>query len=178
MADQLRSKTVLGPDCKISGDLVLDNDAVIMGGFSGTLRVTGVLEITDSASVQGTVVAGMLKVAGSVEADMVAEEAVELLPGATVNGQIYTARLTVADGASFDGDVHVGPRAVEQAGEVMDRVGSAESAAPRPSAQAGEPVEGEHKPGNGNPNAMLQRRRPQPYGFQKRLATNGAGHHD
>ncbi len=176
MADQPRSKTVLGPDCKISGDLVLDNDAVIMGGFSGTLRVTGVLEITDSAQVQGTVVAGMLRIAGLVEADVVADEAVELLPGAQVNGQIFTARLSVADGASFDGNVHVGPRAVEQASDVLDRVTQPEPTTARPAMQNGETPDSDLKATNGGANAMLQRRRPQPYGFQKRLATNGAGH--
>ncbi|MEM6749527.1 MAG: polymer-forming cytoskeletal protein [Planctomycetota bacterium] len=119
MADTTRNKTVLGPDCKISGELSLDNDAVIMGSFQGTLRVSGTLELTDSASIKGTIIAGTLRLAGQAEADVVAEQACELLPGATLTGQLYTARLHVVDGAVFQGDVCIGPKAIQAATEAL-----------------------------------------------------------
>lgn len=122
MSDTHTSKTILGPDCNISGDLNLDNDAVIMGTFSGTLRVTGMLELTDSSRVSGTIIVGTLRLAGQAEADVVAEDGVELLPGATLTGQLFTSRLNVVDGATFQGDVCVGPKAMQAASEAFKNV--------------------------------------------------------
>ena len=119
MSEAPRNKTVLGPDCRISGELTLDNDAVIMGHFSGTLRVTGMLELTDSAEVSGTIIVGTLRLAGKAEADVVAEEAVELMPGAHLAGQLFTSKLNVIEGAVFQGDVCVGPRAIQAANEAL-----------------------------------------------------------
>jgi cytoskeletal protein CcmA (bactofilin family) len=119
MGEATRNKTVLGPDCKISGELTLDNDAVIMGQFTGTLRVTGMLELTDSSQINGTIIAGTLRMAGKAEADVVAEHGCELLPGAQLLGQLYTSHLNVIEGAVFQGDVCVGPKAIQAAGEAL-----------------------------------------------------------
>jgi len=119
MGEVTRNKTVLGPDCKISGDLTLDNDAVIMGQFTGTLRVTGMLELTESSQISGTIIAGTLRMAGKAEADVVAEHGCELLPGAQLLGQLYTSHLNVIEGAVFQGDVCVGPKAIQAAGEAL-----------------------------------------------------------
>lgn len=119
MGEVTRNKTVLGPDCKISGELTLDNDAVIMGQFTGTLRVTGMLELTESSQINGTIIAGTLRMAGKAEADVVAEHGCELLPGAQLLGQLYTSHLNVIEGAVFQGDVCVGPKAIQAAGEVF-----------------------------------------------------------
>lgn len=119
MGEQTRNKTVLGPDCKISGELTLDNDAVIMGQFTGTLRVTGMLELTESSQINGTIIAGTLRLAGKAEADVVAEHGCELLPGAQLLGQLYTSHLNVIEGAVFQGDVCVGPKAIQAAADAL-----------------------------------------------------------
>lgn len=121
MGEATRNKTVLGPDCKISGELTLDNDAVIMGQFTGTLRVTGMLELTESSLINGTIIAGTLRMAGKAEADVVAEHGCELLPGAQLLGQLYTSHLNVIEGAVFQGDVCVGPKAIAAATEAFGR---------------------------------------------------------
>ena len=121
MSDARTSKTVLGPDCRISGELALDNDALIMGQFTGTLRVSGTLELSESSQVSGMIIAGALRLAGRAEADVVAEDAVELLPGAELIGQLYTSRLNVVEGATFQGDVCVGPKAIQAAKEALDQ---------------------------------------------------------
>lgn len=133
MSEAPRNKTVLGPDCRISGELTLDNDAIIMGHFSGTLRVTGMLELTDSAEVTGTIIVGTLRLAGKAEADVVAEEAVELMPGAHLAGQLFTSKLNVIEGAVFQGDVCVGPRAIQAANEAL---GGEDYEQPQPRQQA------------------------------------------
>lgn len=129
MPDQVQHKTILGADCRITGELSLDNDAVIMGQFKGTLRVRGVLELTESSRVQGTVVAGAARLGGTAEADVIAEQGAELLPTAKLTGQIYSTHLNIMEGAVFQGDVQVGPKALEAAAallaETRDGQGSA-----------------------------------------------------
>ena len=167
MADAPRTKTVLGPDCKISGDLVLDNDAVIMGSFAGTLRVAGVLEVADSAQISGTIVVGGLKLAGSAEADVVADDFVELLPGAELLGQVYTGRLNVGEGATFEGGIHIGPQSHDAARELVAQV------------DAGNGNAAEAKPSGDGANAVLQRRKSRGFGMGNRApVTNGASHDD
>ncbi|QQE11371.1 polymer-forming cytoskeletal protein [Planctomycetota bacterium] len=170
MSEAMKNKTVLGPDCRISGELSLDNDAVIMGQFKGTLRVSGTLELTDSAEVAGTIIVGHLRLAGRAEADVIAENGLELLPGAQLIGQVYTSNLNVVEGAVFQGDVCIGPKAMEAAGEVLAQHNIA---APAPAATedyteeqyidepiAEEAVDAsEVKTVPGSVNAILQRRR-------------------
>lgn len=164
MGDGQRNKTVLGPDCRISGELALDNDAVIMGQFKGTLRVSGVLELTESSEVSGTIIAGSVKLAGVAEADIVAEMGVELLAGAQLTGQLYTTNIQVAEGATFQGDVCVGPKAIAAAFEAL----AIDEAQPQQRAAAAQPMhdddtdaadDSEARTVPGSVNQILQRRR-------------------
>lgn len=123
MTDQAKTtKTVLGADCRIAGDLTIDNDAVVMGQFKGTLRVSGLLEVTDSATVTGTIIVGGLRLAGRADANVVAEQGVELLAGAQLTGKLYTTTLAIVEGAVFTGDVCVGPKAMQAAGAILREV--------------------------------------------------------
>jgi len=163
MGEGQRNKTVLGPDCRISGELTLDNDAVIMGQFKGTLRVSGVLELTESSEVSGTIVAGSLRLSGAAEADVVAETGVELLPGAHLVGQLYTTNIQVSEGATFQGDVCVGPKAIAAANEALGGDEKAQRPAVSSMAQShddeDEDAEGEARTVPGSVNQILQRRR-------------------
>jgi cytoskeletal protein CcmA (bactofilin family) len=172
MSDARASKTVLGPDCRISGELALDNDALIMGQFTGTLRVSGTLELSESSQVSGMIIAGALRLAGHAEADVVAEDAVELLPGAQLVGQLYTSRLNVVEGATFQGDVCVGPKAIQAAKEALkqsddQQAQSFSQSISKPAASSishdQEDEHDDHSPVTtmpGSVNQILQRRRP------------------
>jgi cytoskeletal protein CcmA (bactofilin family) len=179
MGEGTRNKTVLGPDCKISGELTLDNDAVIMGQFTGTLRVTGMLELTESSQINGTIIAGTLRMAGKAEADVVAEQGCELMPGAQLLGQLYTSHLNVIEGAVFQGDVCVGPKAIAAAAEALGQEEEVEEEQQYSSSmmmsQHEEPAEEEEQEITTNPgsvNAVLQRRRAKVL-QARRPATNG-----
>ncbi|MCC7205252.1 MAG: polymer-forming cytoskeletal protein [Phycisphaeraceae bacterium] len=180
MSDQTHHKTVLGADCRITGELSLDNDAVIMGQFKGTLRVRGLLELTESSHIAGTVVAGAVRLAGNAEADVVAEHGVEMLATASLSGQLFTSHLSVTEGAVFQGQVFVGPNALAAAERVLtdinlpaadeaDQDDESEAPAQRAAAlnladdQAAEEAEEAATPVNTMPTSLdtiLRRRRP------------------
>ena len=173
MSDARTSKTVLGPDCRISGELALDNDALIMGQFTGTLRVSGTLELSESSQVSGMIIAGALRLAGQAEADVVVEDAVELLPGAQLSGQLYTSRLNIVEGATFQGDVCVGPKAIQAAKEALKHSDDAQAQSfsqapskPAPAPSISHDHDDDHEEHSsvttmpGSVNQILQRRRP------------------
>lgn len=185
MSDKTQHKTVLGADCRITGELALDNDAVIMGQFKGTLRVRGMLELTDSAHVSGTVIAGAVRVAGNVEADVVAEQGIELLAGASLTGQLFTTHLNIVDGAVFQGSVCVGSHAIAAAEELIARAGEAQTAAEAGAATLALPSDDDEadqdetdaaRPVSTVSNsidAILKRRRPRPLTTGGRLTAGG-----
>ena len=80
-----------------------------MGRFDGKLRINGTLEVTESAVISGSIVAGRFCLAGRAEADIVAEDGLELLRGSHLAGSIFTTNLPVADGAVFQGEVWTDP---------------------------------------------------------------------
>ncbi len=166
MSDARTNKTVLGPDCRISGELALDNDALIMGQFTGTLRVSGTLELSESSQVSGLIIAGALRLAGHAEADVVAEDAVELLPGAQLVGQLYTSRLNVVEGATFQGDVCVGPKAIQAAKEALNQGDNQPITTPTPTPSISQDQDDDQDDSGpvttmpGSVNQILQRRRP------------------
>lgn len=161
MSEQKINKTVLGADCKLTGELQLDSDAVVLGQFKGTLRVNGVLEIGETAHVTGGIIAGAIRIAGQVdaevlrvggvcdvtstgkitgtmivgtlrlggnaEANVVAEQGVELIAGSRLTGQLFTSSLSIVDGATFQGDVCVGPKAIQAAGSLLRQAQASES---------------------------------------------------
>jgi len=115
MTESLKCKTVLGADCRIRGELTIENDLTLMGRIEGSLHVTGTLELSAQAHAQGTLQAGTLRTLGRIEADTVVTEAVEFLPGSNFTGRLFAPRLNVAEGATIEGEIYVGSKALEKA---------------------------------------------------------------
>ena len=99
------------------GELSLEGDAAIMGRFDGDVRVAGTLEIGESAETSGTIVAGVLRVAGKANADVIAEHGIELLAGSRLSGRLFSTRISVCDGGEYEGEINVGPQALKAAME-------------------------------------------------------------
>lgn len=128
-------KTLLGADCQIVGEFHLDNDAVFAGRFDGSMMITGTLDLPRSAKVTGTVIVGRLRLAGTVDADVIAHQSIELFPGAELRGRIFTPRLKTSDDCVVDGQACLGPNAITQAKAILDQHATDESTeTPEPTA--------------------------------------------
>ncbi len=157
MSSSETQQTVLGADCVIRGEMSLDGDAVVRGHFEGEMHVGGVLEIDAEASATGRIVAAAVRLIGSIDGDVIAEHGIELANGATLSGRLFATRLSIDQGASFEGDIHVGPTAMQAADDAMKQ--------PKPKAQD-EPAaqlrltQDQTEPGNANViGNLLDRRR-------------------
>jgi len=113
MSKHPSTTTALETDCRIDGVLHLHRDAILSGRFEGKLYVEGNLELDQSVTISGSIEATNVRLSGHAEADIVAEQTVELLPGAYLSGQVRASRLEVCPGALLKGQVHIGPGAVD-----------------------------------------------------------------
>jgi excisionase family DNA binding protein len=96
---------VLDVDASMQGSLVF-KDAVnlrINGKFEGTLETRGNLTIGQSAMVLADIVGDNVIVGGRVKGRITAKERLTLLPTAMVEGDLYPAKLNVAEGAILEG---------------------------------------------------------------------------
>jgi cytoskeletal protein CcmA (bactofilin family) len=59
--------------------------------------------VGETGAVKGTIRAKRLIVGGRIEGNMIAEESVELRERAFVRGEVRTARISIREGARFDG---------------------------------------------------------------------------
>lgn len=114
MADNTHT-TVIGPDTHIKGDMTFDSTARLLGLFEGRIVAKGELQITDSAVCKAAVEAGKVTIDGQVEGNVTARDRVELNAKARMKGDLVAAKLVVAEGASFNGHVSVGPEAAKNA---------------------------------------------------------------
>ncbi len=86
---------MLGPRDRLVGQLHIEGDLRVVGTVEGELDVTGDVEIDDGGRVTGPVTAHKRLLVGSA--------------GSLV-GDVRVARLVVQDGATFSGNVSMGPQ--------------------------------------------------------------------
>jgi len=97
--------TVIGQDIIIEGEVSSDEAVVVAGTVRGKLNVDGPVTVEAGGIVEADVGATVLSVGGSVTGNVTATERVDLLAGGRLVGDVKAARLTIADGAVFKGNV-------------------------------------------------------------------------
>jgi cytoskeletal protein CcmA (bactofilin family) len=99
--------TVIGPATRVKGELVADGPVDLAGTLEGEARVTGHCRIREKAIVKGRVEATTLVVEGQVEGPGLVAEKIEIGAGARVRSNIEARIVAIADGAFFEGTVHM-----------------------------------------------------------------------
>jgi len=95
-------ETVIGADSTITGELEIQGTVRVDGSVVGDIRADWVI-IGETGRIRGNVQARMLVVGGRIDGNIDASEIVELKDKAQIFGEICTAKLTVSEGALFDG---------------------------------------------------------------------------
>ena len=99
--------TLLDRSLRVNGN-ISGNDAVaLMGNFEGICDLRGGLEIGASAMVQGDIKAATISISGQVNGDVEATERLQLTSTARIKGHIHTTKLSVSEGAVFDGELQM-----------------------------------------------------------------------
>jgi excisionase family DNA binding protein len=76
----------------------------INGKFEGNLDTKGNLTIGMHAEVNAHIIGDNITIAGKVKGDILARQKLILHPSANLEGKIKTARLTIQEGARFEGE--------------------------------------------------------------------------
>ena len=103
MANELNA--LLGKGSDFQGKLTFEGSVRIDGRFTGEILTDGHLIIGEGAQVQAEIRVGTVQIYGNVTGNVTASDRVDLLGGARLIGDVKAARLTIADGASFKGNV-------------------------------------------------------------------------
>ena len=100
--------TYFGPKASIEGTVTGSEPVMIEGHVKGTIHLTGELRIGTQARVEAKVHARNVTIEGKVNGDISADERVELVASASVDGNIKAPKIVVAEGARFRGNVDMG----------------------------------------------------------------------
>jgi len=107
-----KEATYFGKNLKITGNVSGTGDLIILGTLEGEFDLKGKIQVAEPAEITGTVKADDVTVKGSVKGTITAAGKVHLDPAARVEGKINSPRISILDGARFDGEMSMrGPEA-------------------------------------------------------------------
>jgi len=107
--------SVIGKTVFVKGEVEAAENMLIEGRVEGSIKHTASqLTIGVSGVVNADIHAKNLVIEGTVDGNIVGSESVVIKDSAEVHGNVYTARISIADGAQFSGsvdmDISKGPK--------------------------------------------------------------------
>lgn len=107
--------TVVGVEAYFQGALTVRGSLRIDGEIEGNVLEAQTVVVGPKGRVRGDICAEHVIVAGSVAGEVVASGQLELKAGGRIQGNIHTPKLTIDDGAVFEGRCVMTDRAAEPA---------------------------------------------------------------
>src|SRR6266487_3437199 len=106
------SKNVLNSDVEIKGNLKFSGELTLEGKLEGEVQTDGVLNLGDTAVVNGNINAQSVVVRGKVNGNINAKEKIEIKSKTELFGDIRATKLVVEEGVTFVGRTEVNPNKV------------------------------------------------------------------
>ena len=100
--------TFLGPNLIIEGTITGTEAVYIEGTVKGRIQLQNDLRVGTKARVEATVHARSVTIEGKVNGDVSADDRIELVATAAVDGNLKAPKIIVAEGARFRGSVDMG----------------------------------------------------------------------
>jgi cytoskeletal protein CcmA (bactofilin family) len=109
------SKNVLTSDVEIKGNLKFSGEMTFEGKLEGEIQSDGVLNLGDSAVVNGNINAQSVVVRGKINGNIVAKEKIDIKAKTEMFGDVRAAKLAIEEGVTFVGKTEVNPNKVAPA---------------------------------------------------------------
>jgi cytoskeletal protein CcmA (bactofilin family) len=109
------SKNVLSSDVEIKGNLKFGGELTFEGKLDGEIQTDGVLNLGDTAAVNGNISAQSVIVRGKVNGNISAKEKIEIKSKAELFGDIRASKLVIEEGVTYVGKTEVNPNKVNPA---------------------------------------------------------------
>src|SRR5215469_13049560 len=106
------SKNVLSSDVEIKGNLKFTGELTFEGKLDGEIQTEGVLNLGDTAAVNGNINAQSVTVRGKVNGNVFAREKIEIKSKAELFGDIRASKLVIEEGVTYVGKTEVNPNKV------------------------------------------------------------------
>jgi cytoskeletal protein CcmA (bactofilin family) len=103
------SKNVLGADVEIKGHLKFTGELTFEGKLEGEIHTDGILNLGDSAVINGNIDAQSVVVRGKVNGNINAKEKIDIKAKTELFGDIRAAKLVIEEGVTFVGKTDVNP---------------------------------------------------------------------
>ncbi len=128
----------VGNKLAIKGKISGSGSLIIMGTLDGDFDLTGELVVAPPATVNAEVKASSITVSGTVTGNLTAADKIHLEKSAQVKGRMTAQRISIADGALFNGEIEMqkaGPD-IHVTGAKLKAESAKEKKANEPSTQA------------------------------------------
>ena len=102
-----KQTTYLGKNLKINGNISGEGSLIILGQFEGEFDIQGELKIAQGAVIKGNVKATGVSINGIVNGSVEASERILLDTTASMKGRLVTPKISIQDGAVFDGELQM-----------------------------------------------------------------------
>lgn len=109
----LSLSTVIGPGTRIRGSVTGGDSLDLAGALEGDAQITGLCRVREGGRMVGDMKATVLVLEGEVSATVLVADKVEIGAGARVKGDVRAQWVAIAEGALFDGNVHMEGRSGE-----------------------------------------------------------------
>ena len=104
--DTEKLESFVGSNAQFKGEMNVKGTLRVDGNIEGFLNADCVI-LSESALVKGDIAAQKIIIGGKVEGNLRARELVEIQSKGKVLGEIFTAKLSVTEGAEFNGKIQM-----------------------------------------------------------------------
>lgn len=96
-------QTMIGPDVEINGPIKLTQGIIVYGRVNGDIITEGPIRISKNALVDGDIIGADIRIGGTVIGNINSNGQVVLGSSCVLKGDIVYKKLTIEDGAKFEG---------------------------------------------------------------------------
>lgn len=111
----MAQSSTIGPDVSVDGRVSGDGEVFVHGTIEGNISLQNSLTVEESGTVVADVDADAVVIRGQLDGEVVARQAIELVAGAVVTGNLRAPRITIEEGARFQGDIDMDVDLTEEA---------------------------------------------------------------
>lgn len=101
----MANTTVIGSSITIDGEISGEESVTILGTVKGKIALSQPVVVEPGATVEADIDTMSISVSGRVTGNITARERVDVRADGKVIGDIKAPRISIADGASFKGNV-------------------------------------------------------------------------
>ncbi|HEX5398088.1 MAG TPA: polymer-forming cytoskeletal protein [Verrucomicrobiae bacterium] len=105
-------KNVLSSDVEVKGNLKFSGELTFEGKLDGEIQTDGVLNLGDTAVVNGNISAQSVVVRGKINGNVSAREKVDIKSKTELFGDIRASKLVIEEGVTYVGKTEVNPNKV------------------------------------------------------------------